>query len=141
MFSNVVLQPQFKHSETLAKLGSLLGHVEKDKRSLALGVELIKMYPSLFSDTPTCINLIEHDVDVGEARPIAQRYYRVSPEKLKILDSEVDYMPENGFWPSPCLLVSKPDSTFRPCTDFRKINAVTKPDSFPLYVSKFDPLR
>lgn len=106
--------------------------------------------------------MIEHDVDVGDARPIAQRFYRVNPEKRKILDSAVDYMLENGFavpstssWSSPCLLVSKPDSTFRPCTDFRKINAVTKPDSFPLprmedcvdqvgsatYVSKFDLLK
>lgn len=45
-----------------------------------------------------------------------------------------------------------PDRTFRPWTDFRKVNAITKPDSFPLpwmedcvdqigsasFVSKFD---
>lgn len=117
-------------------------------------------YPSFFSDIPTCTNLIEHDVDVGDARSIAQWFYRVNCEKQKILDSEVDYMLETGFampstssWLSPCLLVNKPDSTFRPCTDFREINAVTK--SFPLprmedcvdqvgsatYVSKFDLLK
>lgn len=51
--------------------------------------------------------------------------------------------------------MAKPDRTFRPCTDFRKVNAVTKPDSFPLprmedcvdqvgaakFVSKFDLLK
>ena len=58
-------------------------------------------------------------------------------------------------WSSPCLLVPKPDGTSRFCTDFRKVNAVTKPDSFPLprmddcidrlgsavYVSKIDLLK
>jgi len=135
--SGVVLQPRLKNSKTLAKLGSMFGQVDADKRSQL--VDLIQTYPGIFSDTPTCTNLMEHDVDVGGVKPITQRFYRVSPEKRKILDSEVDYMLENGLavpctssWSSPCLLVSKPDYTFRPCTDFRKINAVTKPDSFPL---------
>ena len=38
----------------------------------------------------------------------------------------------SGSWASPCLLVSKPDTTFRPCTDFRKVNNVTRPDVFSL---------
>lgn len=64
-------------------------------------------------------------------------------------------VPSNSCWASPCLLVKKPDQTFRPCTDFRKVNRVTKPDSFPLprlddcvdkvgsakFVSKFDLLK
>lgn len=95
-----------------------------------------------------------------DAKPITQHFYRVSPEKRRILDSEVSYL-DNGIdepcsssWPSPCLLVSKPDYTYRPYTDYRKINAVAKPDSFPFpwmedcvdqvgmakYVSKFDLL-
>lgn len=55
-------------------------------------------------------------------------------------------------WASPCLLVKKPDETYRPCTDFRKVDNITKPDAFPLcrmgdridrvssasYESKFD---
>lgn len=58
-------------------------------------------------------------------------------------------------WSSPCLLVSKPDGTFRPCTDLRKVNNATKPNSLPLpcmedyvnqvgcakFVSKFDLLK
>lgn len=99
---------------------------------------------------------------MGDFKPIAQRFYRVSPEKRQVLETEVAYMLENGIaepssssWASPCLLVGKPDSTYRPCTDFRKVNAVTKPDSFPLprmedcvdsvgaakCVSKFDLLK
>ncbi len=63
--------------------------------------------------------------------------------------------PSCSSWASPCLLVPKSDGTMRFCTDFRKVNSVTKPDSFPLprmddcidqvgparFVSKFDLLK
>ena len=48
-------------------------------------------------------------------------------------------MKENGIieesnspWCSPCILVPKSDGSVRFCTDFRKVNAVTKPDTYPL---------
>ena len=34
-------------------------------------------------------------------------------------------------WSSLCILVPKTDKTFRFCTNFRKVNALTKPDSYP----------
>lgn len=40
--------------------------------------------------------------------------------------------PSNSSWASPCVLVIKPDKTLRPCTDFRKVNNITKPDFYPL---------
>lgn len=58
---------------------AILGHLDKSKcKQLA---ELIQSYPGLFSDTPTGTHLIEHDVDVGDARPITQQFYQVFPEK------------------------------------------------------------
>lgn len=78
------------------------------------------------------------------------------------MDTEVQYLIDNGLavpsnssWASPCLLVGKPDMTDGFCTDYRKVNNVTKPDSFPLprmedcvdevgsakFVSKFDLLK
>jgi len=35
-------------------------------------------------------------------------------------------------WMSPAVLVKKKDGTIRFCIDFRKLNAVTKKDSYPL---------
>ncbi len=63
--------------------------------------------------------------------------------------------PSFSSWASPSLLVNKYDGSFRFCTDYRKVKAITKPDSFPLpriedcinqvgnakFVSKFDLLK
>ena len=63
--------------------------------------------------------------------------------------------PSSSSWSSPCVLVPKPDKIFRIYTDYRKLNAVTKSDSFQMpriddcidkighskYISKFDLLK
>ena len=84
-------------------------------------------------------HLLEHDIEVGEAKPIKQRFYRVSADKHKYLDAEIKYMLENNIaepssssWVSPYLSVPKSDNTPRFCSDFRKVNSITKPDAFPL---------
>ncbi|XP_055721489.1 uncharacterized protein LOC129813225 [Salvelinus fontinalis] len=82
-----ILQGRLKNSETLDNLGSILTHLPVDRREEMVG--LILRFPGLFSDTPTRTNLIEHDIDVGDADPIRQRFYRVSLEKMHCLDAEV----------------------------------------------------
>ena len=55
------------------------------------------------------------------------------------MEREIKHMLENDIiepssseWSSPCILVPKPDGNYRFCTDFRKLNSVTKTDSFPI---------
>ena len=40
--------------------------------------------------------------------------------------------PSSSDWSSPCLLLPKPDGSYRLCTDFWRLNAVTKTDLFPI---------
>ena len=70
--------------------------------------------------------------------PIKQHHYRMSPAKKECLKEEIQYSLENDFiepsnsdWSSPCILVPKYDGTYRLCTDYRKVNGVTKITPFP----------
>ena len=92
-------------------LDSMLGHLPALQRSNL--IKLISEYGSLFPDTLTCTNLIEYDIDVGDAAPIRQRYYSVSLDKRRQLEKEGDHMLKNEIaepsfssWASPSLLVN-----------------------------------
>lgn len=85
-----------------------------------------------------CTNRAEH-VIVTKAVPIKQRYYRVSPVIQKQIDNELEEMlklgvieKSNSPWASPIVLVKKKDGSYRFCVDYRKLNAVTEKDSYPL---------
>ena len=126
-----------QNSEFLDNIAYHLQHLDPVARG---DVEnLIEAFPTLFSDTPTQTNVLSHDVDVGDTAPIKQHAYRVNPTKRALFKKEVDYLLANGLavpsfssWSSPCILVPKACGGQRFCTDYRKVNNVTKADSFPL---------
>ena len=100
---------------------------------------MIREFSSLFLDIPGRTQVVYHDVEVGQAQLIKQHSYRVNPLKLQVIHKEVEYMlrngiiePSNSQWSSPCVLVPKPDGSYRFCTDFRRVNAMTKIDSHPI---------
>lgn len=95
-------------------------------------------------------SLITHHIDTGNTEPIRQRYYRMSPEKQRIITEQVEEMlaldvvePCESPWSSPVLVVGKKDGKPRFCLDSRKLNSVTKKDAYSLpYVSEIlDNLR
>ncbi|XP_076049398.1 uncharacterized protein LOC143030081 [Oratosquilla oratoria] len=82
---------------------------------------------------------LEHDVDTEGALPIRQRPYRLNAFKREYLRAEVQRLQELGIvepshspWASPVVLVPKPDGSMRLCVDYRRVNAVTKADGYPL---------
>ena len=131
-------EPKLSNSEILQNLQRKLSHLTTEEQNDMK--KLLLEFHHLFPNVPSRTTCVYHDVDVDveSAHPCKQHPYRVNPIKLEYLQKEVEYMLENNIikpsqseWSSPCILVPKPDGTFRFCTDFRKLNAVTKADSYP----------
>lgn len=118
---------KLKNSEYLRSLEDYFRYMPNEQRADL--IHLVQKYLCLFPDVPSRTNVLTHDIDVGSAIPIKQRFYRVPLPKQRYLDTEIDYMIKNGIakpsfseWSSPCILVGKPDGTYRFCSDFRKVN-------------------
>eukprot|EP00112_Aurelia_sp_Birch-Aquarium-sp1_P012429 Seg2613.2 transcript_id=Seg2613.2/GoldUCD/mRNA.D3Y31 product="Transposon Ty3-G Gag-Pol polyprotein" protein_id=Seg2613.2/GoldUCD/D3Y31 len=84
-------------------------------------------------------HLVDLPIDVQGAQPIRQRPYRVPETKRQIIAKEVQKMllsnviqPSASPWSSPVVLLEKPNGEYRFCVDYRRINAVTKKDAYPL---------
>ncbi len=84
-------------------------------------------------------DIVTHSIDTGDHKPIKERAYRVNPHKKEIIEKEIKDMLEKGVirkskspWASPVTLVPKPNGKWRFCSDYRKLNAITKKDNFPL---------
>ena len=65
--------------------------------------------------------------------------YRAGPHARKAEEEEVQRMleadviePSQSEWASPVVLVTKPDGILRFCIDYRKVNALTVKDTYPL---------
>lgn len=95
-------------------------------------------------------HLICHKIDTGDSRPIKQPCYRLSPVKQKALMNEVDTMLKleviekcESPWLSPVLITPKKNGEWRFCIDSRKLNAVTRRDTYnlPLITEILDNLR
>uniref|UniRef100_A0AC35GGH6 Reverse transcriptase domain-containing protein n=1 Tax=Panagrolaimus sp. PS1159 TaxID=55785 RepID=A0AC35GGH6_9BILA len=81
----------------------------------------------------------EHVIDTGDARPIKQPARPVPvpmrPEVKKLVENLLHQRAierSSSPWNSPVVLVLKKDGTIRMCVDYRKLNAVTKKDAYPL---------
>ena len=80
-----------------------------------------------------------HDVDVDNAGLIKQHPYWVNLIKFKNLRQEVQYLLDKDIiqqsqnsGASPRVLVQKPDGLIKYCTNYRKVNVLSKTDSFPI---------
>ena len=83
--------------------------------------------------------LVEHNIDTSDNAPIKLPAYKTTPAKLAEIKKQVQQMldldiiqPSKSDWSAPVVLVGKKDGTSRFCVDFRKLNAITKKDAFPL---------
>ncbi|XP_075929135.1 uncharacterized protein LOC142930509 [Petromyzon marinus] len=103
---------------------------------------LLQEYADVISEHDSDVgrtDLVKHQIDTGAARPIKLPAYRVgAPERTQIKEAVADMLHDNIIqpsaspWSAPVVQVMKNDGSTRFCVDYRKLNAVTLGDTFPI---------
>ena len=104
--------------------------------------ELVEEYQDVFALDPRELgstDLAMHVIDTGDSKPIKQAprrmpfvlHQKVEEMTKQMLDAGV-IRPSKSPWASPVVLVRKKDGSHRFCVDYRRLNAKTKMDVFPL---------
>lgn len=88
---------------------------------------------------PGRTSVAKHRINTGNTHPIRISHRRLPPQHQEEVHKLIDEMlnnniirPSDSPWSSPVVLVKKKDGKIRLCVDYRKLNEVTKKDSFPL---------
>jgi hypothetical protein len=84
-------------------------------------------------------NIIQHKIDTGIEKPVKQRFYRSNPIEEQFIEEEIQRLLQKGLvvksfspWASPVVVVGKKNGKQRLCVDYRKVNALTKKDAYPI---------
>lgn len=112
---------------------------EEEDRELK---NLLEEFNDVFALDPMEVgqtDLVQHHINTGEHAPVKQPPRRIPFSMRAKVEALVEEMLGNGIiehstspWASPIVLVAKQDGSTRFCVDYRRLNAITKLDEFPL---------
>eukprot|EP00731_Ephydatia_muelleri_P029484 Em0021g7a len=123
--------------EMVNKVGDCLGTKEKEQLYV-----LLQEYADVFcfrSNELGRTSVLRHHINIENASPIHQLPRRVPQARREEVRRLLREMLDNGViepsdssWSSPVVLAKKKDGSLRFCVDYRKVNAVTRKDAYPL---------
>lgn len=110
--------------------------------------EVIESFPGVYPEQAKLTGLPEARkrlknpamiIDTGDATPRKSRYYNMGADDLEELKRQLKVLidsklirPSQSPWGSPVLFVKKKNGSKRLVIDYRKVNAITRSDSYPL---------
>ncbi len=103
--------------------------------------ELVDEYSDIFSKHDEDIGDSDfiHRIELSEYKPIRSRAYRIPHSQKTVESEEIKKMirmgviqQSNSDFTSPIVIVRKKDNSNRFCIDFRKLNAITVKDNYPM---------
>ncbi|KAK4325485.1 hypothetical protein Pmani_003936 [Petrolisthes manimaculis] len=105
-------------------------------------MELLVEFADIFSTSDLdlgCTDMVEHNIDAGDHRPIKQTARRMAPAQRQEIEKVMENLRSQGViekssshWTSAVVLVRKKDGSVRCCVDYRVLNEVTVKDAYPL---------
>jgi hypothetical protein len=115
-----------------------LDHLPSEARARV--IETLTPFEDLWNGTLGEIRTPLHRIEIlPGAQPVFQPPYRAAKAGREIEQREVERMlkagviqPATSEWASPVVLITKKDGENRFCVDYRRLNALTKKDSYPL---------
>ena len=115
-----------------------LDHLSSSRRKAVEA--MAKPFKSLWKAGLGKIKATVHRLNLEEgSRPSYAQPYRAGPEKRRIIEQEIEKMLDMGVieptvseWAAPVVLAPKPGGKWRFCVDYRKLNAMTKREVYPL---------
>lgn len=101
--------------------------------------QLLDNFSKLFTASNETTPFAEHTIPLLDDNPIAMPPYRLPEPKKRLLHDELDKLLQDGIieecespYAAPVVLVPKKDGNIRLAIDYRGINAITRPDKYPL---------
>lgn len=100
---------------------------------------LVGEFSDVFSDIPERTKAIEHKIILTSETQIRVKPYPIPLHFRQQVDDEIKELLNLGIiqeseseYCSPLVLVRKRDQSIRLCVDYRRLNAITKPDIIPM---------